>query len=65
MKCPNCGSIQLEREDSVDVYDCITEQPIADYICEECTMHFQWRKGEKGLKIIWSPRENIPEDMNI
>jgi len=59
MKCPICDSDQVEREDSC-LCEGGREQPIADYLCEECGAHFQWRKGEKGLRIIWNPRENNP-----
>lgn len=54
MKCPVCQGSDLEREDS-----CIVgngkEQPTADYLCNDCGAHFEWRKGQE-LRIVWDPR---------
>lgn len=53
MRCPTCGSADVDREDSCLVIDG-KEIPEAEYLCNDCGTHFLWIRS--GL--VNSPRRD-------
>lgn len=62
MRCPTCGSADVDREDSCLVIDG-KEIPEAEYLCNDCGTHFLWRRN--GLVILYSPRRDngVPQEI--
>ena len=64
MKCPVCAQDDVDREDHLDMSG-ICEIPTAEYQCNDCGAHFEWRR-RKPLYFFWSPKyeplETLPEE---